>query len=185
MTIITLSTGAYVALKGLQTWKKQLKGSQNYNLAKSMLVNLYKYKETINQFRHPAIWGNEYPEFAAEELKKMNAQEKSYQEKTHAYQKRWENIVQVKPLLLENLIESQVLWGQDLQTYFQQLFKLEFQLRTAITNYLQAIKPYSTKDNIDKDNELIWDTLSEDDPFRIKLNKVICEIEKQVKPYLH
>jgi hypothetical protein len=52
-----------------------------------MLINLYKYKELLNQLRHPAIWGNEYPKFSFDELSKMNAQEKAYQEKTHAYEK--------------------------------------------------------------------------------------------------
>lgn len=185
VTIITLSIGAYVALQGLHTWRRQLKGSQNYNLAKSMLINLYKYRESLNQFRHPAIWGNEYPKFSSEESMKMSPQERSYQEKTHAYQQRWSNVAQIKPVLLENLIESQVLWEQDLGTNFQQLFKLESQLYFAAINYLEAIKPYSEQGKIEKsDKDLIWDTLSENDPFRVKINEVIHEIEKQVKTYL-
>lgn len=185
VTIITLSIGAYVALQGLHTWRRQLKGSQNYNLAKSMLINLYKYRESLNQFRHPIIWGNEYPKFSPEESMKMSPEEKYYQEKTHAYEKRWSNINQIKPVLLENLIETQVLWGQDLQTHFQQLFKLEFQLRTAVINYLEIIKPYSEKGNIEKsDKDLIRDTLSESDPFRVKINEVIDGIEKHIKPHL-
>ncbi|HAT1776023.1 hypothetical protein D7217_11305 [Legionella pneumophila] len=186
VTIITLSIGAYVACIGLQTWKKQLKGSQNYNLAKSMLINLYKYRESLNQVRHPAIWGNEYPKFSPDELINMSPQERSYQEKTHAYENRWSNINQIKPILLENLIESQVLWKQDLSTHFQKLFKLEFQLRTAVIHYLQVIKPHSAKDSLEKsDEDLIWDTLNENDPFRIKINEVIYEIEKHVKLHLN
>ncbi|MDP3559858.1 MAG: hypothetical protein Q8R79_05895 [Legionellaceae bacterium] len=184
-TIITLSIGAYVALQGLHTWKRQLKGSQNYNLAKSMLINLYKYRESIDQFRRPAILGNEYPKFSPEESMNMSLQEKSYQEKTHTYQQRWSNLTQVRPILLESLIESEVLWDEDLRTHFKQLFKLESQLYFAAVNYLEAIKPYSEQGNIEKsDKDLIWDTLSENDPFRVKINEVIYEIEKQIKPYL-
>ena len=39
--------------------------------------------------------------------------------------------------------------------------------------------------NIEKsDEDLIWDTLSENDPFRVNVNEVIDGIEKHIKPHL-
>ena len=42
--IIIGSLVAYASIEGLNVWKKQLKGNQDYNLARSLLNNLYKYR---------------------------------------------------------------------------------------------------------------------------------------------
>ncbi|MFW2532805.1 MULTISPECIES: hypothetical protein [unclassified Legionella] len=184
VTIFTLLIGAYVALKGLKAWKTQLKGNQDYNLAKSMSLNLRKYIESLHQFRHPAIWGGEYPEFTEEELKAMSYKEKHHKEISNAYQKRWDHVIQKKIMLQENLLESQVIWEKDLTPYFQQLFKLEFQLVNAISRYIETLKPSPTHHAVEKTiHDLVWDQF-DDDPFRTKLAPIVTSIEGYIKPHL-
>lgn len=78
---------AYVGIKGLSAWKAQLKGNQDYTLAKSLMLNIYKYQEAMNHLRGPAVWASEYPDFSDEELK-MSQQKKRFKEMSYAYQKR-------------------------------------------------------------------------------------------------
>lgn len=183
--IFTLSMGAYVGFRGLQAWKIQLKGNQDYNLAKSMLINIYKYKESMFQLRHPAVWTYEYPEFTREELDKMNHTQKSYREISYAYQKRWERLIKIKPALYEMVLESQVLWGNSLREIIEKLFKLEFQLQSAISNYIEARNPDKNRSDVLKpDSELVFDSLCDDDSFRVKINEIIKEAEDNLKPRL-
>jgi hypothetical protein len=122
ITIITLSVGSYVAYQGLKAWKVQLKGNQEYNLAKSTLLNVYKYYESILQLRNPFSWDFEYPQFSRDELEQMSAREKEFRETKHQYQKRWEVVTKIKPVFYENVLETQVLWGGAFKDIIQKLF---------------------------------------------------------------
>jgi hypothetical protein len=53
--------GAVIAIKGLNTWKRQLKGQSEYELSRRLLVTLFKYRDAINGVRHPAMFGYEMP----------------------------------------------------------------------------------------------------------------------------
>ncbi len=55
VTIVSFIIGSYVALVGLSTWKKQIKGRTEYDLAKSALRTVYKAREAILFARNPFI----------------------------------------------------------------------------------------------------------------------------------
>ena len=56
---IAATTGAciasFVAIKGLRTWQRQLKGNSEYDLARKLLVSAYKLRDAIEGFRAPFI----------------------------------------------------------------------------------------------------------------------------------
>ena len=68
-------TGAFIANKGLTTWKRQHKGNSEYELSRRILVTLYKYRDAIDGVRHPAIWENEMPSPPEEKIKSMTGDE--------------------------------------------------------------------------------------------------------------
>ncbi len=41
-------TGAVVAVKGLGTWQRQLKGQSEYELSRRILVTVFKYRDAID-----------------------------------------------------------------------------------------------------------------------------------------
>ena len=46
------------------------------------------------------------------------------------------------------MLESQVLWGDSLRDIIEKLFKLEFQLQNAISNYIDAKNPDKNKSDV-------------------------------------
>jgi len=132
--------GACVAWSGLTTWKKQLKGSHEYALAKNILLQSYKYQEAMAQLRHPAVFTYEYPKFSNDQINDMRQNEKRYQEMHYVYQKRWDNVIAIKPMLREAILESQVIWGEDLRKIYEKIFTLEFNIHNGMAGYLEAIK---------------------------------------------
>ena len=184
-TIVTLSIGSYVAWQGLRTWKTQLKGTQNYDLAKSTLINLNKYVESIYQVRNPAILGGEYPKPTDVEKFNIHQNEKQYKEKCYVYQNRYDKIYNIKPYLQENVIEIEVLWGEKLKNKFKQLFALEFKLFIEIIMYTESFKHKNDeyKDASSYDEKIINATIK-NDSFRDEINKIRTEIENDIQPYL-
>lgn len=47
--------GAMIAVVGVNAWKKQLKGSTEYELAKRYLKSVYKIRDAIKYVRNPFI----------------------------------------------------------------------------------------------------------------------------------
>ena len=47
---------AIFAYMGLTTWRKELKGKSEYQIAKDVLKSVYRVRDAFKQVRHPAIY---------------------------------------------------------------------------------------------------------------------------------
>ncbi len=184
--------GAFVALKGLNTWQRQLKGQSEYELSRRILVTLYKYRDAIYGLRHPAMWVEEMPSPPEDESEKMNRDQISYYGTSKAYQKRWDKVQIERTSLSADILEAEVIWGEQLKEFFKKVFKLEHELLISIRHYLELINPdakEASKEAIikldKKRRDIMYDDLSEEgDEFKNDLLSAIQNIEKYLKPKL-
>jgi hypothetical protein len=58
-TVLASITAGIVAIIGLQTWKKQLKGKTEYELAQRLLMAVYKIRDAIYYVRNPFMSAGE------------------------------------------------------------------------------------------------------------------------------
>ena len=81
LTVLFTLTGLVIAGLGLATWKKQIKGSKEFEASHNLHFAILKLREAIKHVRNPAIWPSESqravkfikernPEKSDEELKK-------------------------------------------------------------------------------------------------------------------
>jgi len=78
---LTLATAAivtsYVALYGLNAWKRQHIGQVEYSLARRLLKTSYSIRNAINQVRYPMMWSYEIIE-PSEDGKTYSDEEKRH-----------------------------------------------------------------------------------------------------------
>ncbi len=129
-------TGAVVAVKGLGTWQRQLKGQSEYDMSRRILVSLFKYRDSINRVRNPAMWNNEMPSPAADEAKGMSNEQTRFYGISEAYKSRWDKVHKEQTSLYADLLEAEALWGNELNGLFKVVFLLEHELFTCIRLYL-------------------------------------------------
>lgn len=185
-------TGAVVAVKGLGTWQRQLKGQSEYELSRRILVSVFKYRDAINGVRHPAMWAYEMPSPPEEEAKTMSREQIRFYGTSKAYQARWDKVQAERTTLYADLLEAEAIWGTELQQLFKGVFDLEHELFTRIRHYVELINPdtdEASKEairNIDKKaRDIMYDNLSEEpDEYKQDLIRAIEEIEKYLKPKL-
>ena len=186
-------TGAIVAVKGLGTWQKQLKGRSEYEISRRILVTLFKYRDAINGVRHPAMWGYEMPLPPESEAKEMSSEHLQHYGTSKAYQKRWDKVEEQRTTLYADLLEAEAIWGAKLQDLFKVLFKLEHELSIRIRHYLELINPdtnQNKKDAImridDKSRDIMFDMLGEEpDEYKQDILDAISPIELYLKPKLN
>ncbi len=185
-------TGAVVAIKGLGTWQRQLKGQSEYELSRRILVTLFKYRDAINGVRHPAMWAYEMPTPPEDEARTMSSEQIRFYGKSEAYQARWVKVQTERTALYADMLEAEAIWGNDLKDLFKKVFDLEHELFTRIRHYIERINPdtdEATREavrNIDKKNrDIMYENLSEDpDEYKQDLMSAIENIEKYLKPKL-
>jgi hypothetical protein len=134
-------TGAVVAIKGLGTWQRQLKGQSEYELSRRILVSLFKYRDSINGVRNPVMMGYEMPTPPENESKNMSYEQINYYGTSKAYQNRWDKVQKERTTLYADLLEAEALWGKELNDLFKIIFDLERELFINIHNYLTVINP--------------------------------------------
>lgn len=188
----TAITGAAVAIKGLSTWQRQLKGHAEYELSRRILVSLFKFRDAINDVRHPAMWAYEMPAPNDEEAEKMTPDEVRFYGTSRDYQARWDKVRNENTNLYADLLEAEALWGNELKTLFKAVFDLEHELMAAIRHYLERINPdtpQSLKDALrridEKRRDIMYDDFSDEgDEFKNDFRIAVENIEKYLKPKL-
>ena len=185
-------TGTVVAIKGLSTWQRQLKGQSEYDLSRRILVSLFKYRDTINGVRHPAMWTYEMPTPPDEDAKGMSRDQISFYSTSKAYQARLDKVQNVRTNLYADLLEAEALWGDELKELFKVVFDLEHELFTSIRHYIELINPDTNEAskeairNIDKKRrDIMYDDLSDEgDEYKNDFKVGVENIEKYLKPKL-
>jgi len=179
----------YVGLKGLSTWRRQLKGNTEYILAKQLLTSIYELREAIAGVRHPFMQYSAEPDVPAEKLKELSSREKEWLAKAQAFQKRWEPTAKAKSVLDTTLLEAEVVWGRNIVEKVAPIDTLVSELRWAIQDYLETTNPNAPYEPIAeeiKERRAIMfarDSLEKDE-YRKRLEAVIADIEDELKPHI-
>lgn len=114
-----------VAGMGLVTWRKQLKGRTEYDLARRMLKKTYRLREAVRAARSPMILGGEFA--AASDANGDEDQQPSRSAPDDeaiaaVYDQRWKRVAKVRADLEMEVFEAEALWGtQETETALQPL----------------------------------------------------------------
>ena len=185
-------TGTVVAIKGLNTWKRQLKGNSEYNLSRRLLVSLFKYRDAIKGVRHPAIWTNEMPSPPEDEVQDMTEEKLRFYGTSKAYQARWEKVQNERTSLYADLLEAEALWDDKLKGLYKVVFDLEHELATRIRNYLDLMNPDTDKEYkeairkiMKESRDIMYDKFNDEkDEYIMDFKVGVENIEKYLKPKL-
>lgn len=156
-TLIALSTvaGAAIGGLGLNSWKNQKRWEIDHDLAKRLLVNLFKYRDAIQGVRNPAIFSNEQPAPPEEQAARMTDEKIRFYGITKAYENRWAKVSNLRAELYADATEAEAYWGRDYKTAFKRLTDLEMELAQNIRLYLTIIDPDTNQARRDSYQEIL------------------------------
>lgn len=185
--------GAWVAVQGLSTWKRQLKGSVEYELTRRLLRTTYRWRESIKAVRSPMVWAQEMPAPSDEESKSMSEAEIQHYGYATAYQRRWDKVVEARDALQTELLEAEVLWGKQVLDIYDVAFKLQSELYVYIYTRLESENPKTrprmreAKERVLENRRDVMHDFSapgEEDEFSRDLSTAISGIESFLQPHL-
>jgi hypothetical protein len=132
-----------VAVKGLSTWRRQLRGEIDYNLARRLLQIAYRYRDAIDGVRNPVmVLSTEMPAPPEEKARTMSAEQILFYGRSKAYENRWDRVVQARALLYPELLEAEALWeNEKIRDCFAALLLLEHELYRGVQKQMQLESP--------------------------------------------
>ncbi len=178
ITALATIAGVLLAIKGFSTWKDQLKGKTNYELARRYLRAVYKVRDAIKFVRNPFIPVEEMNATLQETGKDLGSNNK--ETNRAVYSLRWKKVNEAESDLKVELWEAEVSWGKKALSVEEDFHDCIVKIFVALKMYLDTGNAYERKK---EDRDLIYD-MGEDDKFNQNVEQAIKKIENYLAPHL-
>jgi hypothetical protein len=164
---------AGVAAFGLRSWRRELRGRTEYDLARRLLLAAYKVRDNIDHVRSPFIATAEF-EGPTEVSGEPNDPSDRY---SHVYRKRWERFVDALREFQTVAVEAEVFWGQVAADAEEALCSCAADLSIRLEFYLL------NRDSVPKEQRLLRYG-SDGDVFTERVSKAMGKVEQLAKQHL-
>jgi hypothetical protein len=176
---------------GLSTWRQQLRGTAEYDLAKRILRAVLKMRNQISALRNVFIFPDEIEAAFADVGIQRDRDDPKYEarETELVYQRRWNFVLQARTDLDVELLEAEILWGTELDHARKLLTACITELWSAILRHVREKQDRGFKESTEawEKREAVLYQLSGDpleDPFAQRLNAAIVAFETALRPHI-
>ncbi len=132
---IAAITTSIVAIVGLTSWKREMKGSADFDVARAFIRSAYKLRDELRMARSPFYSNAEYPEGYSDNLMEQSPQDAA-KAWAYAFQNRWKPVSEAVLEFEAQAIEAEVLWGGDIKTHANELKQCAYNLRAAMEAFV-------------------------------------------------
>jgi len=186
--IVSISAliGVTVAVSGLRTWRKELKGKSEYQKAKDVLKAVYNVRPGFVRVRLPWMDGSEYPKALLDQDGNVMPGRRP-DAIMYAYQMRMKVLGEAFKDLEQQTMEAQVEWGSDFQNLIIPLRQCWAELGTAVQQHLEMER--SGPDHLAPEErrevraKLYY--AGDNDSFTMKIEKAISGFEERLRPHIN
>lgn len=128
-------TMAIVAVKGLQSWSRELKGKTEFETARGLIKATYKLRDELAICRSPFIRAQEFPKSYSGSLGDHSSEEDA-QAYAYVYKNRWEPVWEAIQNFDTHTLEAEALWGNEIRERADQLRQCVRDLNASIQSFL-------------------------------------------------
>ncbi len=162
-----------IAIIGLSTWKKQLRGTSEYELAKRLMLEVYQLRDALRSTRNPFLSTAEGDKDDTEDTWEITA-----------YGKRWELVREIITHFQVTSLEAEVVWDDTTKQANKDMHKLIGQLNATLNAFVRQKKNESYSEDFFKNHDDTLYDKGDDDKYNTTLNKVVKNYETILKPHL-
>lgn len=191
--IVTLAAAGTVIMAyiGVNTWKGQLKGKTEYELAIRLLRVVLKTRDAISKVRNPFIHISEmYKALEDEEYSKDEIEEKIGKSKAdqHVYNARMKYVHSALSELEIEKLEAETMWGKEVKAVLNPLYACAKELNIALLHrFNKEIYSHLTPEKMEEIENIIYEVKSDvndKDTFEGRIQDAVIDVKEFVRPYL-
>lgn len=188
-TLFIAAFGVWVAWQGLRTWRRQLKGTSQFDVAKRLMLKVYQIRQDISHCRSPY---REIPIITHyEDGKPIPKSRQDFYSSSKEMKGRFEYIIKTFNEIEFLLFEAEVILDKEIREIFKPISEVCHLLRCSIEEYIEEFNPENDTWRHDKEERNRYRELRQiifsrkNDDIEKKVNASVSEIEKFIKPYVH
>ncbi len=159
---------------GLLTWKRQLQGTSEYELAKKAILKTYEVEQAIQSVRNPMLHLNKEE---VEAGRRLEEEQKIYDERMSYLYSKWAELQTIR-------LEAKVIWPMKAHNSFEDIQTIIGELRGEIWLHFWLKGAYAgpgaTVDNnperVAENNKIVYFESDEDD-FSLKVKDSVLKVE--------
>ncbi len=183
---------AFFAWRGIDTWRRQLKGRAEYEAARAALRCAYRVRDALSMVRSPLMTAGEEAAACAEvdpagaELDPSTSHAQARRQAA-AYQVRWRAVASALSDLDVARVEAEALWGSSAAECFSDLRGCAAELNASLTMYLRReAQPWRQTSSDDFDEKLFRTVFAggAGDPYSAKVQQSLESVEAYFRPKL-
>ena len=164
---------------GLTTWRRQLRGTSEYELAKKAIFKAYEIQQALQTVRNPLL------HLSKEEVeagRRLDEEQRIYNERMNQLNEKWAELQTIR-------LETKVVWSDDAHNSFNEIQQRIGDLRGAIWLHFWMKGAYAgpgavVDNNPERviENDKVVYFVSDDDEFSTKITESISEVENFFGP---
>ena len=177
----------FIAYKGLDKWKQELKGKVYFDAARDLIRAVYNFRDQMSYARNPFITIDEFPKDYVHKIKKEAKEEGD--KYAYIFNNRLKPLIEVAQDFDVFTLEAEALWGKDIKDKCIRLRKTFFRLKSSFQAHIDDI--YSSRENFKNEPEFkkeirsdMYESRKNDDSLSLEISAAIKDIERIVRPYL-
>ncbi|PKG38490.1 hypothetical protein [Psychromonas sp. Urea-02u-13] len=179
-------TTASVALLGLKSWKRELKGKAEFEVARSLLKETYRVRDQLSYARNPMTLAHEFPDGYNPLPGKYDAKA-SAEAHGYAFTNRWKPVVEAVQTYEVVLLEAEAIWGDKIKTKCTELRRCCLQMNRSMKKIVDDIasdgRKFEGYEHItEKARDDVWSM--DDDELSLKIQSAVKEIEDYLRPHI-
>jgi hypothetical protein len=179
ISIIATVSVIVIGIVGLTTWRRQLRGTSEYELAKKAILSAYQIQQAIQSVRDPLLY------LSTEEVeagRRLEEEQRIYDNRMKLLFSKWAELQAIR-------LECKVIWSSDGHDCFDGIRKCIGELKAAIWLHFWMKGSYagpgaevdSSPDRRMNNDKIVY-FLSDNDDFSTKISTAIKEIEEFFTP---
>ena len=189
LTLIIAGCGVWVAWQGLRTWRRQLKGTSQFDVAKRLMLKVYQIRQDVEFCRAPFRTIQMFTH--DEDGKPIPKNEQQYYSSNKEMWSRFNVIVKTLNEIEFLLFESEIIIDKKIRSIFMPIEEVCRELRLSIEEYIEDCNPRYDNQRESEDSRNRYRELRriiysrKNDEIEAKVNSAINELEIFIKPYIH
>ncbi len=163
---------------GLTAWKRQLKGTSEYELARKAILLTYEIQQLIQSVRDPLLQLNKEE---VEAGRRLEEEQRIYNNRMQELFLKWAKLQTIR-------LETKVIWSDEAHDSFNEIEQRIHDLKGAIWLHFWMKGAYAgpgvTVDNSPErvaENDKVVYFISEDDEFTLKVKNSVKQVESFFK----
>lgn len=174
----------WVAWKGLTTWRRQLKGQADFEVARGLVRATYILRDAFWSCRAPLLMAGEFPDGWA--LHGHQSNEERAQGHAFLYRNRWKDVGDALRTFDSAALEAEAMWGADARTRTDAvrlcIQDLNFSIATLVEQIASGNSDQASMRALRRDTAASRER--GDDPLSVKMRNAITNLEDFARPHL-